>query len=65
MKLKVEGMTCGGCVKSVTAIIKELDEAADVQVSLETGLVETNAKTSVEAVAEALDDAGFPAKTAD
>ena len=28
--LKIDGMTCGGCVKSVTRVLNELDVAADV-----------------------------------
>lgn len=64
MKLTVEGMTCGGCVNAVTHIIKGLDDSADVSVSLETGLVEINAKATLEQLAAALDDGGFPAKAA-
>lgn len=66
MKLKVEGMSCGGCVKSVTNIVKDLDPAAEVEVSLETGLVEvTSSSLESAAVAEALDDGGFPAAPAE
>jgi len=65
MKLQVEGMTCGGCVKAVTNIIHELDEGAEVSVDLATGAVETNAKANAEDICEALDDGGFPASKAE
>ena len=64
MKLNVEGMTCGGCVKAVTAVIKQLDDSAEVSISLETGVVETTAAVAEDVLTEALDDAGFPATVA-
>ena len=33
--LKIDGMTCGGCVKSVTRVLRELDGVAQADVSLE------------------------------
>jgi copper chaperone len=33
--LKVDGMTCGGCVRSVTNVLKALPGVADAEVSLE------------------------------
>ncbi len=65
MKLQVEGMTCGGCVKAVTNIIHELDDAAEVTVDLATGVVQTTAKADADAVCEALEDGGFPARVSD
>ncbi|MEZ4460161.1 MAG: heavy-metal-associated domain-containing protein [bacterium] len=45
MKLKVEGMTCQGCVKSVTKVIAKQTQAdeATVSVSLETKIAEFQA----------------------
>lgn len=33
--LNVDGMNCGGCVKSVTGILQAVDGVASVKVSLE------------------------------
>jgi copper chaperone len=33
--LKIEGMTCGGCVRSVAAVLKALPGVEDARVSLE------------------------------
>lgn len=35
--LKVDGMTCGGCVRSVTEALKAVEGVAGVSVSLEAG----------------------------
>jgi copper chaperone len=63
---KVSGMTCGGCVKSVTNAVKNVEAVGDVKVTLETGDVEVlynpNMMTSLEihdAVQEAVETAGF------
>ena len=62
--LKVGGMSCGGCVKSVTKVLLDLPGVAKAEVSLE------NAEARVEyeagqvtraAMAQAIDDAGFEA----
>ncbi len=37
IKLAVGGMTCGGCVGSVTRVLQALDGVTDVEVSLEQG----------------------------
>ncbi|MDO6682087.1 MULTISPECIES: heavy-metal-associated domain-containing protein [unclassified Oceanobacter] len=61
MKLSVEGMTCSGCVNAVTRIITGLDDQSEVQVSLASGLVETNARVAAAELIAALHEAGFPA----
>jgi copper chaperone len=35
IQLKVQGMTCGGCVKSVTSVLQKIPGASSVEVSLE------------------------------
>jgi copper chaperone len=61
LNLRVEGMSCGGCAKSVTKALQRLDASANVSVDVPTGevVVETSANES--AVLEALARAGFPA----
>lgn len=57
----VEGMTCGHCAQAVTAEIQKLDGVADVRVTVESGTVQVDsaADLSVDAVAAAVDEAGY------
>ena len=60
--IKVEGMSCGGCVKNVTGVLKALPGVEDVQVSLEGAAATVRhdpAKVSVEALRAAVEGAGF------
>lgn len=60
--LKVQGMTCGGCVASVERVLRGLDGVAKVGVSLERGeaAVEFDrARVSVEDLRGAIEDAGY------
>ncbi|MEJ1156830.1 heavy-metal-associated domain-containing protein [Prosthecomicrobium sp. N25] len=57
--LKVEGMTCMGCVKSVKNAIGAADPAAAVSVDLETGKVEVDTKLGRDAVVSAVEAAGY------
>ncbi len=60
--IKVEGMSCGGCVKNVTAVLQALAGVEGVQVSLEQAAATVRhdpAKVSVEALRAAVEDAGF------
>ena len=60
----VDGMTCGNCVKHVTEELTALPGVTDVQVQLVTGgsspvTVTSDAPLSDEAVAAAVDEAGY------
>lgn len=59
--LKVEGMTCGGCVRHVDHALRALDGVEVVEVRLDDGQVRVrhNATSSVDAMIEALRDAGY------
>ena len=62
--LKVGGMSCGGCVKSVTKVLTELPGVARADVTLEPGEAKVEfdpAQVTRDAMAEAIDDAGFEA----
>ncbi|HZV55818.1 MAG TPA: cation transporter [Rhodocyclaceae bacterium] len=64
MVLKVSGMSCGGCVKSVTSVLEALPGVAKAEVSLEKGeatVAYEAGKVSREQMAQAIDDAGFEA----
>jgi copper chaperone len=62
--IKVDGMSCGGCVKSVTGVLTALDGVAKVEVSLEQkqAVVEFDAaKVSRDQLMAVSEDAGFDA----
>jgi copper chaperone len=60
--MQVDGITCQGCVTSVTKAIQRLDPGAKVEVDLEHGRVHvTTCAESVE-IARALDAAGYEAR---
>ena len=62
IKLKVEEMACGGCVKSIKEALTALDSNVAVEADLETGAVDVTSEASPEAVREAIEEAGFPAR---
>ncbi|MBI3094038.1 MAG: heavy-metal-associated domain-containing protein [Rhodocyclales bacterium] len=62
--IKVEGMSCGGCVKSVTGVLTALDGVAKAEVSLEQkqAVVEFDAaKVTRDQLKVVIEDAGFDA----
>lgn len=59
LTLQVKGMTCGHCVKAVTAALKEIDPQAEVRIDLGSGRVEVQTKASADAVAAAVVEAGY------
>lgn len=66
--INVEGMTCGGCVKSVDIAVSQLQGVQSVDVDLEgnKASVTYDASTvAVEAIVEAIEDAGFDASVAE
>lgn len=60
MKLRIDNMTCGGCARSVTASIKELDQNAVVSIDVESKLVEVQTEISEHDLIAALTEDGFP-----
>ena len=62
--LKVAGMSCGGCVKSVTSVLLGLPGVTKAEVSLEKGEAKVDyevGKVTRAAMAQAIVDAGFEA----
>ncbi len=55
----VDGMSCGHCVKAVTAAVRQLDPQAQVQVDLAGKKVEVESTQSREALAKAIADEGY------
>lgn len=56
---KVKGMTCGGCVNTLTRALQQALPAAQVKVTLEGGLVRVDGDHTTDAVSQAVEDAGF------
>ena len=61
--IKVAGMSCGGCVKSVTNVLQALPGVKKAEVSLENAeaRVEHDANATRDAMKQAIVDAGFEA----
>ena len=62
--LNIQGMTCGGCVKSVTNALQREEGVSKVEVVLEQGKATVDydpAVTQPETLAAVIDDIGFEA----
>ncbi len=58
-EFKVQGMTCGGCVKSVTNSIKKVDAEASVEVDLKTQSIKIDSKKIQGDFSASISNAGF------
>jgi copper chaperone len=66
--LKVDGMTCGGCVNAVTKALKAVDGVRDIVVTLEPGeaRIEFDERaTSLEQLNAAVQEAGYQVDVSD
>ena len=64
VRISVEGMTCAGCVNSVTRVLAALPGVAQADVSLTKARAKVTfdpAKTGVEAMKQAIERAGYKA----
>ena len=59
LKLKVAGMTCGGCVKSVERAVAAAAPGAKVTVDLKSGEVAIDGTAPKQAIVTAIEDAGY------
>ena len=60
--LKIDGMTCGGCVASVERVLKAVPGVTATKVQLRPGLAEVSfdpARTGVPALRAAVEAAGY------
>ena len=64
VKLTIKGMTCQGCVNSVTRVVKRADPQAQVAIDLASGKLEAKTQASAAALAEAITKAGYEARPA-
>lgn len=59
MQFHIEDMTCGGCVRGVSAAIRSVDPGAEVKADLETKEVQVATQAPREKLVAALTEAGF------
>jgi copper chaperone len=62
LTLPITGMTCGGCVRSVTGVLQALPGVESVSVSLQPGQAQVRydaARVTPAQLAAAIEDAGF------
>lgn len=59
-ELQVEGMTCGGCARSVTLSVQTVDSNAKVDVDLKAKTVRIDSSAALDALTSAIKDAGYP-----
>ncbi len=57
--LKVEGMTCNGCVQSVERALKRVDPSATVKIDLDSGRVDLDGAFDRTAAKQAIEATGF------
>jgi copper chaperone len=60
--LNVQGMTCGGCVASVTRVLKAVPGVTEAAVTLQPGVANVTydpARTQLTALRAAIEGAGF------
>jgi copper chaperone len=61
-ELKVDGMTCGSCVASVTKALKRVPGVQDVEVDLASGIARVSGQHAAQpALVAALGEAGYKA----
>lgn len=61
IQLKVPGMACGGCGKTITKAVQSVDPTAEVQTDPKTKQVTVESNASESSVREAIAAAGYPA----
>lgn len=64
MKLRISGMSCGHCAKTVETVIKAVPGVESVTVSLERGEAEVTGQASAVALMEAVRAKGYGAEAA-
>jgi copper chaperone len=59
MEFEVKDMTCGHCVSHITKAIKDLDQSATVDVSLDQKRVKVASAATADALLHAMSEAGY------
>lgn len=60
-RIKIEGMTCGHCVRAVTSALSQLDGITNVRVSLEDkeAVFDSQGMVDMEKIKEAVEREGY------
>ena len=61
IELKVPGMACGGCGKTITKAIQSVDPSAEVQTDPKSKQVKVDTQAQESSIREAIAAAGYPA----
>lgn len=56
---RVQGMTCGGCVKAIENVVKKVDPQAQITVHLDEGTVAVTSALQSSLLSQAILGAGF------
>ncbi len=64
MKLKISGMTCGHCVKSVKAALEAVPGVTEAEVELASGEAEVKGTADAEALCAAVREEGYEVEAA-
>lgn len=62
MQFQIDTMTCGGCVRRVTAAVQSVDSDATVTANVGEHRVDIQSTSTQQALIAALENAGYPAK---
>lgn len=66
IRLEIDGMTCGGCVKSLTRVLEAVPGVDNAKVDLETASASVDGdQLDAKALIGAVEDVGFDARVAD
>jgi copper chaperone len=63
-QFNVEDMTCGHCISRVTKAVKAVDSQAQIDISLRDKRVNVRSSAAQDAIAEAIQEAGYTPKAA-
>lgn len=63
-QFRVQGMTCGHCVRAVTEAIRNDDPAANVNVDLSAARVQVDSALSAQRIIELIGEEGYQASIA-
>ena len=59
-EFKVQGMTCGHCVNTITSAVRNLDSKAKVTAEIKTQTVKIESSQDAKEVVARIEDAGYP-----
>lgn len=59
IELTINDMTCGGCVASITRVVKGLDAAATVAANVDTKRVSIHSTLDTQTLVTAITNAGY------